>query len=798
MASYYSVKYDNEASGPFTVEGTNLTWHDGVGFVVTVIDNGTTGALKIALVSGNPPNNNDQVTQGSTTADADGDALLLMYPAYYREDVQIPGSGASSWSGPALGVTHSFFFDGQTSNVVAGEILTFSGGQTCEVITVESDAGASGELSVRFISNIDEGLPADNDTFTGDIAGNGTVNGVIHDRAYMPLHLHRLLQDLNDDGDISGNDDLSRIDPTASGKDTNDIVNLLSNITITDEIAQHMYGGSISQDDGDTLYSGVDIQVTSPNEDTQPILIQNDAIVTNYWKNAFMPDSIAGNVRILLPTRKDGVDFDWKRVKGKLSEFGDSFFVGGTTLSVGKTALALFSSTDGNNQTAVGTVAGAPYNTIVVTEGYQTMNYNNGNGATPFGLKVDFGSASSKQTYERTKYIQRRGTSETLFGLNAQYVDGINLNFAYDNESGGPFSENEKLAWGLVVTYNSQTTNLSIGEVVNFSGGSKGRLIYMNDGGATGTLIFDMNGNTIPTVSETMTGVTSGGDGTIATVGSNTSAGTGLLIALDDQGATGNLYCQRLTGVKPVNNQAIYGMTSNASCDVDGTPATRTINNQFWGIYTGANHQTNFGLGLDSSDALLGDIFPNLLGVNQEPPDNQYGVVTGLKEGDTVTCYPWDGTSYDINGDAEPDYNEMTLAAGLTGGVSTQIDVGAGNIPNNTPPSGYLRVERDSDSNLDLIEYSAHDGDRYFTLVGTAPSDAAISNTVMRAFLDEEKTADGNASFLVVRSAPDTKCTIRVQNGYGSAKNGPIKPYPTTATLGATGFSVGATRTSDA
>ena len=796
MTDYYIVRYDNEALGPFVAEGANLTWTGGVGFIVTVLDRGTTGELIIALVSGPAPVDADVLTQGTTTADTNGSSTLLLYPAYFREDVQVANTGAITWTGPALGTTHSFNFDGQTSNVVPGEILTFSGGETCEVITVESDAGVDGELSVRFISSTDQSIPADNDTFTGDLGGDGVVNGVVHDRSYTALGLHRLLSDLNDNGDIAGDDDLSRVDPTPSGKDTDTIVNLLGLIAITDTVSQHMYGGSIAQAGGDTLYAGLNVQVTSPNADTQPVLIQNDAIITDYWKNAYNPHSIDGNVRIMVKVREDGVDIDGKRVKGKLNEFGDNYFTGGTTIGTGVTALALFSSTDGNNATLVGTVAGAPYNTIVLTEGFQNIDFNNGNGATPYGLSIDFGSASSPQTYERTKYIQRRGTAETLFGRDAALFDGINMNFAYDAETGN-FAEDELVYWGTEIVFSAQgATSMTIGEVVTFApSGAKGRLLYQNDAGATGTMVFDMEPGIDPTAADTMTGVTSGGDGDVDTVALESTAGSALLIALDDGGTVGNLYTQGLTGLAPVNNQLIYAGTSHQTVLIDLAVSTRTVNNQFVGVYTGTNYQTNFGIAIDATDAIVGDKMPNLLEVTQEPPNNQTGKVTGLEIGDTVTIYPWDGVATDVNGDAEPDFNEALLTAALVAGVSTTAVVDA--IPDNTPASGFLRVERDSDNNLDLIEYSSYTGLTY-TLVGTAPSAAAIGNTVMRAFVDEEATVAGTLSFTSVYGPGDTKVAIVVRNGYSAVKNGPIKPFPATATFSTTGFEVGAVRSSDA
>ncbi len=798
MASYYQFNYDNEAGGPFIAEGANLTWSGGVGFIVTLIEDlSPVGKLAIALVSGTPPAEDDTVTQGGVTADvneplAPTGAKLMLYPAYFRDDLTVPATGICVWAGPALGATHSFFFDGQTANVVATEILTFSGGATCEVITVESDAGASGELSVRFISNLDAGLPADDETFTGDIIGDGTVNGAIHERAYQPLELHRLLSDLNDDQQFAGNDVLSVVDPTASDRSTDQIITLLSNIVIDDTIAQHMFGGSVSQLSGAVEYAGLDVQVTSPLGTTQPVLIQDDSIITDYWNNAFMPDSIAGNIRLLIKVRDDNVDIDGRRIKGKLLEFGELYFEGATTLGTATTALALFSSGDGNNNTAVGTVAGAPYNTIIFTEGFQTIDYNNDNGPTEFGLSVDFGSANSLQTWERLKYVQRRGTAEVLFGRNAQLMTGITRNFAYDTESGGSFSEDEILAWGFEVSYSEQTTNFTLGEVIDFSGGGRGRLIYIDDQGTVGVLIVDLDREgSIPAAAETMTGIDSGGDGTVDTVVNNTNAGTGLLIALDDDGVAGNLYYQSLTGLDPVTAQTVFGSTSNVGANQNSVVANRTINNAFPGLYTGTNFQTNFGIGIDVSDSIVGDLNLNLAGVNQPPPNNQSGVVNTLIAGDYVTAYPWDGAASDANGDALPTFGEMVVTNTALTGASTEIDVGTGNIPDNTPASGFLRVERDADNQLLLVQYSSHNGDDTFTLVGTFPEAAATGNTVMRALIDLQTATTSESYTAVFGSSEQIAVTVR-RGGVGA-----IKPSKSEPTYGATGFVASASRVSD-
>lgn len=798
MTTYYTLEYSNRAGGSFVEEGAFVTWNAAAdeGFLVWDIDlGGNTGKMCIAIIDGSTvPDAADTLTQGVITADVDTSNVTL-YPGYFRDDVAVAASGAITWTGPALGATHSFFFDAQTANVVAGEILTFSGGQTAECITVESDAGASGELSVRFISDIDvEGLPVNNATFTGDIAGDGTVNGEVHPRGYTPEELHRLLSDLNDDETIAGDDDLSMVDPTASERQTGVQVKLLGTININDTVAQHMYGGSIEQGAGNTraVYSGVGVGVTTPLASTRPVLIQEDALITDYWNNAYFPDSVRGKVRILRKTIEDGVAIDGQRIRGGLLEFGELYFFAGTTFGFGEVSLALVSSPDGNNNTAVGTVA--TYSPIY-TEGYQLLNFLEGSGPTPFGLSMDFDTNTSLESYEHSKYLQRRGTAETLFGRNAQLFTGFNVNFAYNNESAN-LTEPEVLAYGTELPYTGGSgTIVAEGEVVEgVTSGALGRVIYVDDTAGTGTIIVaDVVGTfqqeSLTTVRGASEWTATGGAGFV----NNSASGQILLAALDDDGTTGNIYGQQLTGTVPASTQTLFGKTSNNTVDVNGAVSTRTINNQWVGSYTGTNYNpANFGIAIDPSDAIAGDSFTNLLDNGIAPPDNRTGAVTNLVIGDYVTVYPWDGVATDVNGDAEPDFNEMVTTATVTGGVSTTVVVGASNIPNNTPAAGFLRLQRDSDGNYDLLEYSSWTNTTgTFTLVGTAPNTATIGNNLMRAFIDQQATG-AQESYTATYTGPGQDVAVTVRRG-GSPS--PIKTFKTTANFGP--FSISTIRTPD-
>jgi hypothetical protein len=272
----------------------------------------------------------------------------------------------------------------------------------------------------------------------------------------------------------------------------------------------------------------------------------------------------------------------------------------------------------------------------------------------------------------------------------------------------------------------------------------------------------------------------------------NTRYGTALLMALDDDGTTGNLYTQQNTGLVPANSQAVFGASSLASAAVSGAPLERVINtNLYVGQFTGADYNpTNFGIALDPSDAGANDRLVNLLGVAQAPPNNQQGVVSGGNAGDSLAVYPWDGSSFDVNGFAEPDFDEATLTSALVAGVSTTAVVTS--IPVNTPAAGFLRVERDSDNELDLIEYSSWSGTTY-TLVGTAPSAAAIGNNAMRAFIDKVWTTTGvPESYTAVQSGTNQVAIILKRGGVN-----PIKPSRPTATFGASGFNASVQRILD-
>lgn len=722
----FKLDYDGEAGGPF-VEGEILTFLGGeTAELVLLYDQGTVGEMYCKLIQGSLPVDNDTITGGTSgaTAAVNGTPFTSRFPGKIRDDTSyVASTGAIRWTGPALGTTHSCNYDGQVTNFVVGEILTFGNGSTAELIA-QTDVGATGEIFFRMI---DVALPADNDTISGAGGGDGNVNGAVHVRAYTPNNLHYWFSDKGDDATFVGDDEQDRTKPRISQRVGVTDVRFLGNANIDDTLSFHMYGGSVQQGGaGGEEYNAVAVSVVDADGNTEPVIIQDNALLsattTEYWNNAYVPNA-ASKINLLIKVKNAGTIIDRRVVRFRALEFGRQYFTApDATLSSGITPVSLVATDDGNNNTVEATVA--TWTDAVNTYGFQLVDHNNGNGATPFWAVGDTGTRTKAQYHERQKWVQRRGTAETIFGLNAQLIVGNDLTIPYDTEALGPFTE---------------------GSTLTFGGG-----------------------------------------------------GTALLLALDDQGTTGILYCQRLTGDAPVDNESITSGATTAL--VNGTPTTRLIINNLIGTFTGTDfNPTNVGVTLEAADGGPGDLFVNLLGVNQQPPNNQTGDVN-TAVGNTITVFPWDGVAVDPVGDPEPDFVRLTLNTALSGAAETQA-VAATAIPTWVPQTGFVRITTNGGERR-LVAYNSWTGSTFtFTASENFVGDPAnIGNGLMPAPVDEVAVAT-LTNFTGVYTANQDKAgtgdqdfVVRVTNASGAVAK---QPATNTATFGSGGFSLNVTLIDD-
>ncbi len=95
------------------------------------------------------------------------------------------------------------------------------------------------------------------DDFSVDSSKNiryiGAGHGAVGAGYYTVLELHRWLEDLADDASAIGDDLVDITDDTPSDKSTDNIIKLFAPYNIDDTAAEHLYDGSIIQDNGNTL-----------------------------------------------------------------------------------------------------------------------------------------------------------------------------------------------------------------------------------------------------------------------------------------------------------------------------------------------------------------------------------------------------------------------------------------------------------------------------------------------------------------------------------------------------------------
>lgn len=372
---------------------------------------------------------------------------------------------------------------------------------------------------------------------------------------------------------------------------------------------------------------------------------------------------------------------------------------------------------------------------------------------------------------------------------------------AYDGEAGAGFTEGEVVFYGTQVTYDTLSGTFIEGEYVTFENGATlvngGKVV--DDNGTTDMVVAleDITGATLAD-GYTITGLESGATADINTtiVDQDKAGGEMILLALDDDGATGNLYCQLISGSAPVDNLPIEGRTSGTTALVNVTVTGRTISPEFIGQSTGSNLIGAYGVGFDTNDIGASDLFFDLTNAQRQPPNNVTFTVTGLvSTEDRVLVGPRTGSALEKG--------QWLLSTALTGATETAIVIKTGAeaapIATDTPGSGTgtdntrLRVQLDSGiyRRQAYTSYTAST----FTIASTDYSGAnaaAVDNDVFVAYVDVLADAAQEAYTAVYNT--DRNLLVRVRDGGGT----PIKTFETNAVFGSTSSSVAATRTSDA
>jgi hypothetical protein len=651
------------------------------------------------------------------------------------------------------------------------------------------------------------------------VAVNGDIRHVANTNNYTVLALHRWLQDLADDAQASGNDLIDITSDTPSERSTDNIITLLGTYNIDDDAAEYLYNGSITQTNGDTVYSGLQVLGAVNDANTQLMVIQDNDLyqftttpASPFWGtqatdgyNGVPTSGIL--MQVMLKTRVNGHDIDGQRVRVQARHWGDTYDFFNVTMGQGVSVAAIGTTPDAQNDSAQSTVtayvdvlnsggtANAP------TGGYQTINLNNGNGPQPYYSEWTFGSnpAGLKAIWEYTKDLSGNGTAKTVDSINGELFLGVTHQWDYSGLS-GTYTERETLVWGTKFFYDTLVSGpFTPGNYVTIgTNGAAGRVLY-DDG--VDELIVALEDTSI-TLLDTDVVTEYSGPGAAATtttaavdtgggaiVDNDKSGGSALLLADD---TTDTLWIQLLTGSAPVNTMPVRGITSAATSTVNGAVTTRTIPKIFTGSYTGT-YIGAFGVGLASAGLTANDTIQDLLNATQQPPNNVTFTVSGLATGeDRVLVGPRLAGILD-----KPQFG---LGAGLSSATTTAIQIDA-TIPGDTPATGSgadtsrIRVELDTGVFREQ-EYTSYATDT-FVVPSTDYSGgnvAAIANDVFIGYIDDLVESPNTALSYTAIYSSDRDLIVRVRDGGAT----PIKTFEAPATFGSSNTTVAAIRTTDA
>jgi hypothetical protein len=385
--------------------------------------------------------------------------------------------------------------------------------------------------------------------------------------------------------------------------------------------------------------------------------------------------------------------------------------------------------------------------------------------------------------------VAHQGRIGLNYCINGELFRGITHSFAYSGQTGTAPVTNDELAWGTNIVFTSGGT-FTVGEAIWEDTATpvwKGRIIALDDDTGSGSIIASIESGTV-TTGDTFTGKSSLAGATVSgTPTAVTGGGTFLCLAVDDDSGTGNIYGQVLRGTAPPASATMYDDLDIANyLTVNGAPTVRTISTPFCGASTGSALIGAYGFSLQKTDLTKSDKITDFTGTVNTPPNlvtNTVGGLTFSGDADRVLVAPWNGSSYDVNGDPVIDKGQMLISTALTADNITSVVVKAGTeaaIPSDTPKAGggYIRVVDNNgferrlhystwDDTTDTFTIDTTDGNEDFASVN-----ASVDNQVYVAYMDQDATA-ATATYQAVHTSGTRNLVVIVRNG-GSA---PIKQF---------------------
>lgn len=255
---------------------------------------------------------------------------------------------------------------------------------------------------------------------------------------YTTLQLHAWLQDLADNP-APGGDDLVSIlgsNPSELAGKRNAArpmaLTLLPNININDATSQWFKFGSIEQDGGDDLYTGLKVLGTNP-VNTPLYIVQNAAKITKYWADADIAD-----FQILVKAKAGGALIDSGAISVYSRKYGQTYSHFDANLAAGGEQVAAISTAVDGNISLSAAAAEAVFGDITLSVGDTNQDLGNGNGSKLYKGTITLdGSTTLAEAYQALMWATSEGSTATINSVPGWRYR--KLNAAYAENPAAPF-----------------------------------------------------------------------------------------------------------------------------------------------------------------------------------------------------------------------------------------------------------------------------------------------------------------------------------------------------------------------
>ncbi|MEM7505538.1 MAG: hypothetical protein AAF415_02240 [Pseudomonadota bacterium] len=270
------------------------------------------------------------------------------------------------------------------------------------------------------------------DDFTVDLDA-GDIRHASGNTVYSVLDAHVALQDRADDADGIDNDNPSSLAGTRNATIPS-ILTLLNDgpegtaYNIDDAAAQFISFGSIEQDGGQTLYSGLKT-IGSIVAGSPMYVVQNGVKLNTFW-----PD---GHIQIMVKVRATGDLIDNGDVTVFSRKYGQTYNAFDLNLAAGSESSAAITTALDASITLSEVEAAAVLDDLTIVVGDVSRDLNNGNGSRTYGGVIDCGGRRLSEVYQALQYLTRQGSVDQIDGVAGEIYR--KLKPAYAAVSAAPF-----------------------------------------------------------------------------------------------------------------------------------------------------------------------------------------------------------------------------------------------------------------------------------------------------------------------------------------------------------------------